>query len=71
MAYIKVRAVTGSKLEKIEKKSDDHYVISVKEKAEMNLANKRIITILKDLFGKNNVRLISGHHSPSKIFSVE
>ena len=71
MTYIKVRAMAGSKSEKIEKKSENHYVISVKEKAEMNLANKRITEILKGLLGTNNVRLINGHHSPSKIFSVD
>lgn len=71
MAYIKVRAKAGSKSEKIEQKSDDYFIISVKEKAEMNMANKKIIAILQDFFNTKKIRIISGHHSPSKIFSVD
>ncbi len=71
--YVKVRATAGSKKEKIEKSSKDHFKISVKEKAERNMANTRIREVLAEYFllpiGK--IRLISGHHSPSKIFSVD
>ena len=69
--YIKVRAFTKSKEEKVVKKTEDSFVIYIKEKPEMNMANTRILAILRDLFKTNNIRLVSGHHSPSKIFSVD
>lgn len=69
--YIKVRVITGAKIEKVIKKSEDHYNISVKEKAKANEANNRIKEILIQNLGTKSIRLVSGHHSPSKIFSVE
>lgn len=70
--YIKVRVEAGSKKEKIEKKSPDKYVISVKEPAERNLANTRVCEIIASIYEINPklVRIISGHQSPSKILSV-
>lgn len=70
--YIKVRVQAGAKNEKITKKSKDTYIISVKEKAERNLANRRICEIMANIFKipTKSVRIISGHQSPSKILSV-
>lgn len=70
--YIKVRVIPGSKKESFKKVSDDTYRISVKEKAEMNMANNRVKELLAYNLNilPNNIRLISGHHSPSKIFSI-
>jgi len=70
--YIKVRVIAGAKKETLEKTKEDTYKISVKEPAERNLANHRV----RDLLAKNlslpveKIRLISGHTSPSKIFSI-
>jgi uncharacterized protein YggU (UPF0235/DUF167 family) len=69
--YIKLRIVTEAKQEKIEKISEDHFRVWVKEKPERNCANKKIIELMKDYFNTGKVRLVSGHHSPSKIVSVE
>ena len=44
--YIKVKVVTNAKRENILKKSEDHFEIHVKEPAERNLANKRIIELV-------------------------
>lgn len=53
-------------------KTKDHFEVSVRELAERNLANRRIIELVARHFklpvGK--VRIISGHHSPSKILNV-
>ena len=47
--------------------------VAVKEKAERNLANRRVIELvakhLKVPAGK--IRIISGHHSPSKMLSID
>ncbi len=70
--YIKVKVTAGAKKEDIKKKNKDTYIISVKEPAERNLANNRICQILASLFSisTKQVRIISGHQSPSKILSI-
>ena len=68
---IKIKVFTNAKKEKIIKKSENNFEISVKEPAERNMANKRIIKLLQEYFKVyNNVRIVSGHHSPSKIISL-
>ncbi len=70
--YIKVKVTAGSRKESVVKKSDDEYLISVKEKAERNMANERVVEIVAGLFDVSckKVRIISGHQSPSKILSI-
>jgi len=68
--YIKVKVMAGAKKEKVIKKSEDNFVISVKEKAKANIANKRILEIVSDIYKTKKIRIISGHQSPSKILSV-
>lgn len=70
--YIHVKAHPKSKKEVVEKLKEDHFEIWIKEPAEKNLANKKIIEVLKNYFPESkSVRIISGHHSPSKLFSVD
>ena len=70
--YIKVKVQAGFKREKIDRKADNSFVISVKEPAERNLANTRIREIIASIYEINvkSVRIISGHQSPSKILSI-
>lgn len=70
--YIKVRVIAGSKKESILKKSDNHYIVSVREKAERNMANRRVCEIMASELKTSisNVRIINGHQSPSKILSI-
>lgn len=70
--FIKVRVQAGSRKEIIEKKSEDHFIIAVKEPAERNLANNRICEIISLIYKvpRKAVRIISGHQSPSKILSI-
>lgn len=70
--YIKVRVFAGSKKEEFKKISDTHFEIKVKEKAERNMANKKVVELVRQRLGAmGDVRIISGHHSPSKILSVD
>ena len=71
--YIKVKVTTEAKKEKIVKKTKDHFDISVKEPAERNLANKKVVELVRDYFKVYNgeVRIVSGHHSPSKIINID
>ena len=68
--YVKVGVVVGARRERVVKKSDDHFVISVKERAEGNLANERVLLIISDIYETKKVRIVKGHHGPSELFSV-
>ncbi len=70
--YIKVHVVTGAKKELIIKKANDLYEVSVREPAEQNLANRRVLELIARELGipYGKARIVSGHHSPSKILSI-
>jgi uncharacterized protein (TIGR00251 family) len=68
--YLKIKVIPEAKDEKVEQIKDDEYRIWVKVEAKNNRANERILEILREMFPKNPVRIISGHHSPSKIVSI-
>ena len=70
--YIKVKVVASSKKEELQKKSEDSFYVWVKEPAERNLANKRVCEIIAREFKvfSKSIRIVSGHHSPSKILSI-
>jgi len=71
--YIMVRVNAGAKIERITKKSEDHFDIAVKEKAQRNMANRKVVELIareyKTRIGK--VRIVSGHHTAGKILSVD
>ncbi|MEK7463557.1 MAG: DUF167 family protein [Patescibacteria group bacterium] len=69
--YVKVKIKPDSKKETVIKVSDDHYEISVREKAENNNANSRLLEIMRNEHPDSIIRIISGHHSPSKIVSID
>jgi len=70
--YIKVRVHADSGKELLEKVSESHFNIWVREKAKQNEANKKIIEILNNYFKHpaGGIRIINGHHSPSKLIAV-
>ncbi len=70
--YIKVRVTAGAKRESIISKTDDHFFVSVREPAERNLANQRVRQLIAGEFrvSEKQVRIVSGHTSPSKIVSI-
>ncbi len=71
--YIKAKVTADAKKEVLGQVAPDHFKISVREPAKQNLANTRVIDLLAGHFSipRGKVRLISGHHSPSKLFSVD
>lgn len=69
--YLHLKVKTEAKREEVRQVSADHYEISVREPAERNLANKRIIELLNELFPNRQVRIINGYHSPSKLISID
>jgi len=71
--YVKVRVTPGVKRETFVQKAKDHFDISVKEKAERNMANRRVIELIAEHFkiSVGKVKIINGHHSGSKILSID
>lgn len=62
-----------ARLEKVEKIKENHFAVSVKVPAKRNLANARVMELMAEEFkiARRKVRLVSGHHSPSKIISID
>ncbi len=69
--YIHVKVKTKQKKEYIKELKPQYFEVSVKEKAEKNLANKRILKILQKYFKTQKVKIINGHRSPNKLISVD
>ncbi len=71
--YISVRVVAGARQEKLEVLPRGRLKVWVKAPAERNLANKRVQEVVAAHLRVPlaRVRLISGHTSPSKLFSVD
>ena len=68
--YLKIKVVVDSKEEKVEKTSDNSLNIWTKMPAENNLANNRVLEVVRMEYPNKSVRIVSGHHSPSKIVSI-
>lgn len=70
--YVKVRAFPGNKKEVVQNIKDHLFEIRVKEPAERNLANQRIRELIAREYAvlPNQVRLVSGHQSHTKIMDV-
>ncbi|MFA6076976.1 MAG: DUF167 domain-containing protein [Candidatus Paceibacterota bacterium] len=73
MFYIHIKVTAGVKRESFKQKSSDHFEISVKEKAERNMANTRVLEMVASHFkvSKSKVRIVNGHHHPSKLLIIE
>lgn len=71
--YIKTRVTAGAKKEAFARVSEDHFEISVREKAERNMANARVRELVAQYFSVpiGKIKIISGHRSPGKILSVD
>ncbi len=71
--YIKVVVIAGAKREKVRRVSETKFEISVVEPAKQNLANRRVVSLVAAALkvGVGKVKIISGHHSPSKMLAVD
>lgn len=70
--YIKVRVETRAKKESTVVLSANTFIITTKEKAEQNAANRRILELVAAHFKINakEVHLVRGHRSPTKLLLV-
>ena len=71
--YVRVNVVAGAKKEVVTKVGPLRYDMCVQQHAERNLANKRVRELVaKEALARiEDVRIISGHRSPHKIFSIK
>ena len=71
--YIRVKVLAGVKKELVKSLGENRLEIHVKEPAEANLANKRVIELVSERLGVSvkKVKIINGHHHPVKLLSVE
>lgn len=71
--YIRVHITPGAKREELVKEAKDTWRISVREPAEGNRANDRMRTIVARELNVTlgAVRILTGHHSRSKLLSVD
>ena len=53
--------------------SKDHFEISVREKAQTNMANTRVLELVARHFKVpvSKVRIVNGHRHPSKLLIIE
>ncbi len=70
--HIKVKVKAGAKKEKFTVRAIDKFDIEVKEEAQNNMANARVRALMaKHLeVPLSFIRIVSGHHSPSKIIII-
>ena len=73
MQYIHVKVTAGAGKESLKQKEENHFVISVREKAERNLANTRVLALVAEHFKVpiKKVRIVNGHRHPSKLLAIE
>ena len=71
--YIHVAVTPSAKKEVFEQIKPSHFIIKVKERAIKNMANERVRTLIARHFKLSigKVRVVSGHHSPSKLLILE
>ncbi len=69
--YLKIKLHPDSKDEHIKQTAPDRLEIWVKDRAEANMANRRMLEIIRGYLNvKGSVKIIHGHHSPNKIILV-
>jgi uncharacterized protein (TIGR00251 family) len=68
--YIKVRVFPGAGREEFTVLGRDSIEIYVKEEAQQGRSNRRVLELLREHFKTGKIKIVSGHHSHSKIVDV-
>lgn len=70
---IHVKVTTGANHYKIEEKSKTSLLVSVKEPAEANKANRKMLSMVAGHFDvpTSKIKIITGHHQPGKILEID
>lgn len=69
MRYVRAVVSAGARRESIRQEPDGSFRIAVKEPAEQNAANRRVLVLVANALGLSarQLRIVSGHHKPSKM----
>lgn len=69
--FLKIKAFPNSKKEEVLETGENSFSVFVREKAEKNEANKRILQILRFMFkDKKIIKIIAGHKFDHKIVEI-
>ena len=68
--YLKIKVFPDSRAERVEKISEEEWKVWTKKPAERNLANERVLELVREEYPNEAVRIVSGHQTPSKIVSI-
>lgn len=70
--HVRVRVTAGARNERVSRMEDGSFKMAVREPAENNAANARVIELLALHLGvrPQAIRMINGHHRASKLFEV-
>lgn len=70
---IRIKVIPNSKREEIENDKKNHWIFHIKEKAENNMANDRVLEIVREKIHPKakNIKILSGHQKPTKILVAE
>ncbi len=71
--YARMHVIPEAGRSHVEERARDSYVVSVREPAEQNLANRSALKLLARhlRISSAKIRIISGHHRPGKIVSID
>jgi uncharacterized protein YggU (UPF0235/DUF167 family) len=71
--YARMHVMPEAGREHVEERARDSYMVSVREPAEQNLANRSAIRLLARhlKIPSAKIRILSGHHRPGKIVSID
>ncbi len=71
--FVHVRVVPDAKKERITKTDETEWHMEIKEDKVRNMANTRVREVLAQEFKVDigKVRMLTGHRSPSKMFSID
>ncbi len=69
---IHIKVTAGAKKDSVKKKNDTSYIVTVKEEAKDNMANRKMMSLMAEELNVPTaaIRIITGHHTPSKIVEV-
>lgn len=70
--YIRVRVIPKAKKEAFIQTGEHTFEVHVKEKAERNQANTRMLALVEKHFSLlvGQARIINGHHHPIKLIAI-
>lgn len=70
---IHVKVTPEAKHDSLVEKNKASLIISVKEPAEGNRANRRVLELVAEHFhiSRSKIQIVTGHHSPGKILEIE